>query len=443
MLPFRDLNIRKKLTLFLMGTITFAVLLVGFGLYALLINQYQHLYQSDLDGLAMVLAANCDQAIIRQNISEAQTILSSLGARPSITLAAIYGMEGKLFAAYQSSPENFVLAPETVDISRPIPWNIFPGMLQASRKIKQGDEVIGTLILVDDMRTINSFRIMVMLTLVIIIVLVLSSSSVVAAQFRELISKPISELATLSHRVSETRDYSLRAVKYGSDEVGELVDEFNNMLERISERTNELQEREQLFRNVINQAADAIFLHDTTGRLIDVNERACCSLGYTREELLTMNIIDIAPRSYSGESPEKYWNLPCSEPAITLEGVHQCKNGFSFPVEVKMGTMNMGDRHLIISVARDITERLNIEEEKRKLETQLQQAQKMESIGTLASGIAHDFNNILSPIFGYIELTMVEMDEKHRFRPYLKEVYQAAERAKELVKQILTFSREE
>ena len=93
-----------------------------------------------------------------------------------------------------------------------------------------------------------------------------------------------------------------------------------------------------------------------------------------------------------------------------------------------------------IGTVTDITKHKLAEEEKEKLESQLRQAQKMESIGTLASGIAHDFNNILSIIFGYNELAMEEKDPVNR-QHHLEELKKGAERAKELVAQILAFSR--
>lgn len=87
-------------------------------------------------------------------------------------------------------------------------------------------------------------------------------------------------------------------------------------------------------------------------------------------------------------------------------------------------------------------ERMTLEEDKRMIEKQLNQIQKMEAIGTLAGGIAHDFNNILAPIIGYAELAMQGVPEKSRIKADLGQILMAANRAKELVMQILSFSRQ-
>jgi PAS domain S-box-containing protein len=104
-----------------------------------------------------------------------------------------------------------------------------------------------------------------------------------------------------------------------------------------------------------------------------------------------------------------------------------------------------GDGHepLVSGVAQDVTASKRAEEERERLETQLRQAQKMESIGTLAGGIAHDFNNILSPIIGFTEMTAAELPEDGQARANLEEVLTAARRAKEMVRHILTFSRQD
>jgi signal transduction histidine kinase/ActR/RegA family two-component response regulator len=92
-------------------------------------------------------------------------------------------------------------------------------------------------------------------------------------------------------------------------------------------------------------------------------------------------------------------------------------------------------------IVHDITDRMRAEEDKRMLESQLIQAQKMESIGTLAGGIAHDFNNILSAIMGYSELALEDVSDPEKAKSEIREVVKAADRAKNLVSQILTFSR--
>jgi phosphate/phosphite/phosphonate ABC transporter binding protein len=91
----------------------------------------------------------------------------------------------------------------------------------------------------------------------------------------------------------------------------------------------------------------------------------------------------------------------------------------------------------------DITERKKIEQEQRELRNQLNQAQKLEAIGTMASGIAHDFNNILGAINGYTELALMRLGENREVTPLLDQVMRAGRRAKDLVDQILTFSRKE
>jgi PAS domain S-box-containing protein len=95
----------------------------------------------------------------------------------------------------------------------------------------------------------------------------------------------------------------------------------------------------------------------------------------------------------------------------------------------------------VLGVTRDIGERKRAEEEKLVFATQLQQAHKMESIGTLAGGIAHDFNNLLSPIMAYSEMAMMELPQNSPIQQNLRHIYKAGERARDLVKQILAFAR--
>ncbi len=128
---------------------------------------------------------------------------------------------------------------------------------------------------------------------------------------------------------------------------------------------------------------------------------------------------------------------------IMLELEYYHKNGSIVWMESIVSAIRdeRGDLVGIHGVSRDITERKRAEKEKMQLETQLSQAQKMESIGTLAGGIAHDFNNILSAIIGFSELALTDVTDPIKIRREITEVLKAGDRAKDLVRQILTFSR--
>jgi PAS domain S-box-containing protein len=133
------------------------------------------------------------------------------------------------------------------------------------------------------------------------------------------------------------------------------------------ERELALSRSEDRFKRLVEQAADAIFVHDLEGRFVDVNRRACESLGYTREELLSMSVADIET-SFEPGSLEHLWNQIASGPPLTLEGVHRRKDGTTFPVEIRVGVFESEDRPLMLALARDVSERREVEEKIRETE---------------------------------------------------------------------------
>ncbi|MDQ7785432.1 MAG: PAS domain S-box protein [Desulfomonilaceae bacterium] len=121
---------------------------------------------------------------------------------------------------------------------------------------------------------------------------------------------------------------------------------------------------EQRFRSLIDQAADAVFVHDFTGRFLEVNRQACVSLGYTRDELLSMSVGDVDPAAASRGDGDKLWpNLPA-----TFEAHHKRRNGTTFPVEIRLGPIQYGKTTLVLAVVRDITDRKRAEDRLRESE---------------------------------------------------------------------------
>jgi signal transduction histidine kinase/CheY-like chemotaxis protein len=131
-----------------------------------------------------------------------------------------------------------------------------------------------------------------------------------------------------------------------------------------------------------------------------------------------------------------------SETPALVEGTLRRKDGEEIPVEVRVGKIDHEDHQVILGIVRDITERHRAELEQRRLEAQLLQAQKLEAIGTLAGGIAHDFNNILSAILGYAEIALQAESLSLDLRYSLEQIHLAGTRARDLVAQILAFSRQ-
>ncbi|MCH8985198.1 MAG: PAS domain S-box protein, partial [Acidobacteria bacterium] len=166
----------------------------------------------------------------------------------------------------------------------------------------------------------------------------------------------------------------------------------------------QLAESEVRFRELVENAGDAFFLHDIEGRIIDANDRACDSLGYTREELLALRMRDIEQKFGDQDISRIFEKITVGSP-VTREGVHRRKDGTEFPVEVRLGKFQWRGRLLCIALARDVTERT-------QLEQQLLQAQKMEAVGQLAGGIAHDFNNLLTGILGNASLARRRIDKQ-------------------------------
>lgn len=433
---FRDFSIRTKLTMALMGISSAAVLAACLLFYMLVMNNYREEYRNDISSLASIIGSNCTAALSFAISDDAEQVLESLGNRPSVIAGHIYDAQGNLFASYGVTTP--MAGTEAKQSS-----GRFPGNLRVEQEIILQNSVIGRVVLLDDMRSLNTFRRFALGTLALIVVVVLILTLLAAAKLRELIAQPISDLDTVSRAISENQDYSLRALKTSGDEIGHLVDAFNAMLDQIAQRTTELQKSEERFRGLVEQAVDGFFLHDTEGRLIDVNQRVCDKLGYTQEELLAMSLADIDVKAGRGEYPENFWSSLRPNEPITLQSLHKKRDGSTFPVEVRVGLLDLGEQRVVMSLARDVSERLAADQERQKLESQLQQSQKMESIGTLAAGIAHDFNNILSPIYGYLELALLKLQNQPEVTGYLGEAHRAAIRARDLVKQILTFSRQD
>ena len=204
--------------------------------------------------------------------------------------------------------------------------------------------------------------------------------------------------------------------------------------QREAELANALDDM-AMFKFMVDGAGEEVYLVDADSRFVYVNAAAARSIGYTIEELLGLSVPDINPEFDLAHWRSHFATLATADmPAF--ETPHRRKDGSLVVKEVKSVWMTIANRPYVAGFARDVTER-------RRLEQELRQSQKMEAIGRLAGGIAHDFNNLLSVITGYGELAAADLKPEDPRRQDLEQVLRAAERAVGLTRQLLAFSRKQ
>ncbi len=219
------------------------------------------------------------------------------------------------------------------------------------------------------------------------------------------------------------------------NEKGELYG-YRGVDKDITEHKQAEEERVRLA-TAIEQAAESVVITDRDGTIQYVNPAFESITGYCRQEAVGHNPRKLKSGKHRKEFYADLWNTIASGKVWRGHFINKNKNGTLYEEEATISPIKNTSGEIInfVAVKRDVTEEI-------KLEDKLRQVQKMEAIGTLAGGIAHDFNNILSAIIGYTELAEYEIPEGSKTREKLKEVLKAGRRAKDLVKQILAFSRQ-
>lgn len=245
--------------------------------------------------------------------------------------------------------------------------------------------------------------------------------------FISLATRPLTALFNAVKKVGKG-DYPEVPVVSPTSETGRLSAEFNRMSRAIKEREEAVVASERKIKDLFERVEHAIFRLDKTGAIIETNKKfdACCGSAKNFSALFRGNTgIQNLDKTASGA-------LRSVEEAIVGRDGNELVVSMSlYPDFDEHNTLIGFDGYFI-----DITD-------KKKLEERLSQAQKMESVGLLAGGVAHDFNNLLTPILGYTELLLAAQSPIETQTASLNQIKQAAERARDLTRQLLAFSRKQ
>ncbi|MFH2044316.1 MAG: response regulator [Pseudomonadota bacterium] len=231
------------------------------------------------------------------------------------------------------------------------------------------------------------------------------------------------------------------------DKTQALLQTNKRLLAEMEERKvieKELKDSEKRYRMLFENAAEAIFLIEAEGKnpgkIVAANRAAAIMHGYTVDQLLKLNIIDLNTPDTANKIPNITQCLFKGN-RIDVEVQHYRKDGSLFTVESNSSMLELGNKKYVLTFDRDITFRNKALEEKEKLLLQLRRSEKIEAIGILAGGVAHDLNNILSAIINYPELILLDLEEESPLRKQIITIQQSGEKAAAIVQDLLTLAR--
>lgn len=216
------------------------------------------------------------------------------------------------------------------------------------------------------------------------------------------------------------------------------------LFEKKNETEAELKESEKKYHTLFDRVPVGIFRSAPDGRLVDINPSYIQMLGFsTRDEVMAINAFDLYP------NPEQriQWQSEVEKKGILRDFEMLMRRKDGEIISVCMSCLAIRNSNGTVQyyegIMEDITERKKAEKDRAKLEEQLRQSQKMETVGLLAGGIAHDFNNLLTPILGYTDMLIADSIPGSPKHHELTQVKLAADSAKDLTQRLLAFSRKQ
>ncbi len=364
MVRLRDISIKRKLTLIIVTASMVALLLVCGGFVTYDLVTYRRALGDDLSTLAALVGEQTAPALTLDFKTEAEDVLAALRSKPHVTAAALYDEDGKLFATYPrgASPDLFPAAPERAGTRFEKDHLILFRTIPLKGEV-DGNPEVATIYLKSDLQQLHSrvqrYGAMVLLMMLVSLLVTFWLSS----RLQRIVSRPIFQLAATAKAVCVEKEYSVRAVKHGNDELGQLIDAFNEMLgqiqqqdaalhesnveldQRVRERTKalraEIAERqraesslqEQLARiSLLNQITQVVSERQDTESILHVVLRqlednlkldlGCVAL-YDGNSQLSIDALRV-------RNPLLKPKLDLNEGAVLslpLSGVHQCREG--------------------------------------------------------------------------------------------------------------------
>jgi PAS domain S-box-containing protein len=471
----RKLSLRHKLTLVIMINTFVALCAAGTGFAEYGVYRFKELRLEDLNALANILGTNSTAPLAFKDPNSAQDILRALAAKPHILSAVIYDRDGKPFAVYHrgASAGKYSAPPVESESSR-----FTSNRVLIFQEINFQGEKVGTVFLEGDTLEYKQLLVGYLFFFALIVAVVSLGAYAMAGRLQRPISNPILELAWTTKMVTSTRDYSIRAGKRSEDEVGVLIDGFNEMLgqiqirdselrharedleRRVDERTAELEqevadrqraqealhESEGRIRLLLDSTAEAIYGIDREGRCTFCNPATLRLLGHEKGDALLgkdmhaqMHHTHADGTPYPAADCQIYNSLRRGEGVHSDEDVFWRIDGTCFPVEYWAYPIRKeGEAVGAVVTFLDITGR-------KRAQAALLEAKEAAEAASLAKSefLANMSHEIRTPMNGIIGMTELALDTSLTAEQtnYLNLVRSSADSLLHVINDILDFSK--
>ncbi len=380
-----EITLARKLILTMMATSSVSLLVACILFLSYDVITLRHSIADHLDSLADITGANVAAALTYNDPKSADLVLRALRAEPNIVAARIYDGRGRAFASYRRVPSGPLA--QLPDLAPAIGDQLERDRVTECVAVLFDGESIGSVYLVSDLQEIHR-RLRRLIVFVLILMAASSAAAfLVAILLKRLISRPILDLVETTKTISREKNFGVRAPKHAADEVGLLVDGFNEMLSQIEVAESAIRAAHAESELFINSVPSILIGTDNVGQITRWNLAATNVTGLPSDAVLgkpLQNCGILWSQTQTGEI-DSWFRVERSENRenVTFErDGHKRFLGLTI-INVNLIPGGKGTGFLITGA--DITERKILEEH-------LRQAQKLEAIGQLAAGIAHEIN---------------------------------------------------